>query len=1184
MSNKNPDFQGFLRATFPVLLFFLYACGGQVQDETDTPSRLFRLLSPDITGVDFNNTIVENDTFNMLDYIYVYNGGGVALGDINNDGLTDIYFTGNMADDKLYLNKGNLQFEDITEKSGIRHAGWATGVTMVDINHDGLLDIYVCRSGNYPASGRTNLLYVNNGDLTFMEKATAYGIADTSYATQAAFLDYDKDGDLDMYLLNHTNVIKNPNKVRPLVKDGSGPANDRLYENRMDLSQGHPVFMEVTRQAGILYDGFGLGIGIGDVNDDGWDDIFVTNDFIANDYLYINNQDGTFSEMARVYFDYVSHFSIGNDMADINNDGLIDLITLDMLPLDNFHLKKMSGPMNYNLFGYTLAAGYMPQYMRNTLQVNPGAPGNKHFPFSEVGQLMGVHATDWSWAPLFADFDNDGWKDLFVTNGYLRDITDLDFINYTVSLGSTIPPDSLDNILRQKAKAMPSIRLPNFIFQNRKGVSFQNAVEKWGVDQPSLSNGTAFADLDNDGDQDIVVNNINAQAFVYENLSNTLGRNNFLKVHLAGDSLNPFAIGAKIYLFYQGGRQSAQQAVTRGYQSSVDYTIHFGLGEADRTDSVYVKWPDGKTTVHYAPPVNQVLTIHKNQATEIPYGQPGKPVTQLFQEVTEKYQLAHEHRDPEYNDFSRQFLLPHKHSKQGPGIAVGDVNGDGLDDFFVGGSYNQAGHLFYQTANGRFKKVDLPGNEKEKYEEDTGVLLFDYDNDGDLDLYVVSGSNEFFHGSDYYRDRLYNNDGHGNFTLDPEALPDLRVSGSCVKAADFDQDGDLDLFVGGRLSPLAYPLPPDSYLLVNEGGKFKDLTHTLAPSLRRVGMVTDALWTDYDNDLDTDLIVVGEFMPIQFFKNTGGKFENVSGKTGLTYTAGWWNSIAGGDFDNDGDTDYILGNLGLNSRYKVSPQEPVTVYGSDYDRNGAVDPIMTYYIDHTEYPVHTRDDLISQIPSMKKKFPDYASYARATISDILSPEEKSRAYIAKAFHFASSYLENEGNGRFKLHTLPVLAQRAPVYGILVQDFDKDGFLDVLLSGNSFATEVITGRYGASRGAFLRGDGRGNFQPITPQESGLMINGDVKGAATIKTGPGLIQVFTRNSGTMKAYIFGEMNENNTFMEVPDGAMKAKITYTDGTERVHEFYFGSSYLSQSTRTLQLTGREKQVIFFNYQGESS
>ncbi|MFK5972119.1 MAG: VCBS repeat-containing protein [Flavobacteriaceae bacterium] len=1141
---------------------------------------MFKLLPSSSTKITFNNHIEENSTFNMVDYFYVYNGGGVAIGDINNDGLPDIYFTGNMVSDRLYLNKGNMKFEDVSLTAGIDIPGWSTGVTMVDINHDGLLDIYVCRSGNYPAEKRKNLLYVNNGDLTFTEQAETFGIASSSYSTQAAFLDYDNDGDLDMYLLNHTNEVKDPNNVVPLIADGSGLANDRLYRNDGNNAHG-PIFTDVTLEAGILYDGFGLGVGVADINNDGWEDIFVTNDFLANDYLYINNQDGTFKEMSKVYLDHVSHFSMGNDLADFNNDGLTDLITVDMLPWDNYHKKKMAGPLNYDLFMHTLQQGYMPQYMRNTLQLNNGSSINGNLSFSEIGQLSGVDATDWSWGPLFADFDNDGWKDLFVTNGYLRDITDLDFINYTGSLSSTISNDSLDKTLKQKAKEMPSIKLPNYIFRNSGNLGFENVTEKWGLNHPSLSNGAAFADLDNDGDLDLVTNNINMEAFVYENLSSTLLQRNFSEIRLIGDSLNPNALGAKITLFQKDSKQMAQLNVTRGYQSSIDHRVHFGLGSNSKIDSLLIRWPDGKIGIQYNPESNKLLTIRKNQTPPLFPKKDHLSNQTIFKEVTDEHNLHFEHQEMDYHDFNRQFLLPHKHSSQGPGIAVGDINGDGRDDFFIGGGYNNSGNLFYQDDNGVFKKMPLFQNEQDKYEEDTGVLFFDYDSDGDQDLYIVSGSNEFYEGSEYYQDRLYNNDGKGNFTLDTEALPKINSSGSCVRASDFDKDGDLDLFVGGRLTPLKYPLPPESYLLVNQNGKFTDRTNQIAPALKRVGMVTDALWTDYDNDMDTDLIVVGEFMSVQFFRNTDGKLENVSDQTGLTHTAGWWNSINGGDFDNDGDIDYVLGNLGLNTKYKVSPEEPLTIYALDYDKNGHIDPIMTYYIDHKEYPVHSRDDLIRQIPEMKKIFPDYTSYAKATISDVLSKQEQSSSYIVKAFQFNSAYLQNNGSGQFELTALPKTAQIAPVFGILIKDFDKDGNLDVLLSGNDHGTEVGTGRYDASKGTFLKGNGDGTFLPVPTIDSGLGINGASRGAISIKIGNQLAYVFGTNSEPLKVYVTDYVANQGSFLDVQPNIVKAKITFRDGSECIHEFYYGSSYLSQSSKNLELNGSEQQIIFYDGSG---
>jgi hypothetical protein len=1144
---------------------------------------LFKLLPTAQSGVDFTNTIAENDTFNMVDFFYVYNGGGVAIGDLNNDSLPDIFFTGNQVSDRLYLNtsQGNvLQFEDISEPAVILNSGWSTGVTMVDINGDGWLDIYVCRSGNYSAKRRKNKLYVNQGITdesgvpTFTEAAEEYGLADTSYSTQAAFLDYDRDGDLDLYLLNHTNDIRNPNEVRPLISDGSGPANDRLYRN-----EGNQTFTDVTQDAGILYDGLGLGVGISDINEDGWADIYVTNDFLANDYLYLNQQDGTFEEVAETYFGHMSHFSMGHDIADFNNDGLSDIITLDMLPQDNEHRKKMSGPMNYNLFEYTLATGYMPQYMRNTVQLNLGRLGNQQFKFAEIGQLLDLQATDWSWAPLLADFNNDGWKDVFISNGYLRDITDLDFINYTSSVSGSITADSLDRILKERARQMPSVKLANFLFRNEGELQFEDVSKQWGIDQPSLSNGAAYGDLDRDGDLDLVVNNINEPAFVYENQSKQIGENHYLNIRLVGDSLNPQGIGAKVSVYLPGMIQTAEQSVTRGYQSSVDYTLHFGLGTSDHVDSVRVQWPDGK--------VSQLEGILADQQLEVRYNEANPPAQRTtypnpaswLTEVTEELGINYQHTDPEYNDFSRQYLLPHKLSEQGPGIAVGDVNGDRLEDFFVGGAYEHPGTFFIQKPNGGFQQKAL--TEEEKYEEDQGVLLFDYDNDTDFDLYIASGSNEHFADSEYYRDRLYRNDGAGNFTLTQNVLPDLRASTSCVKAADFDQDGDLDLFVGGRSIPLKYPLPPDSYLLINEGGRLVDKTQELASGLRRIGMVKDALWTDFDNDSDTDLIIVGEFMPIQFFRNIDGQLENVSGQTGLTYTAGWWNSINSGDFDQDGDLDYVLGNVGLNTTYKVSRSEPMTIYAVDLDQNGFTDPIITAYIDHQEHPVHTRDDLIRQVPALKKKFTDYASYAKASISDILSPTDKSRAYTAKAFQFASCYLENIGNGRFRLTALPHQAQWAPLYGILVQDLDLDGKLDLLLTGNDFGTETISGRYDASVGTILKGDGQGRFTAISPNASGLAISGNSKGAAKVQHQGQWIYLFANNSGPLQAYATQSSSARTTLVSIPDTVLKATIVFKDNSQRLQEFYYGSSYLSQSGRNLLLTGKEARVNLYDFAG---
>ncbi|MGB3850161.1 MAG: VCBS repeat-containing protein [Tunicatimonas sp.] len=1173
-------------------LFLLLSALGGLLSCTEDPSPeavesrpLFRPLSAEQSGVDFANTIVEDDTFNMVDFFYIYNGGGVAMGDINNDSLPDLFFTGNMVEDRLYLNTGPgvaaFGFKDISQAAGIQSAGWSTGVTMVDINADGWLDIYVCRSGNYPAKRRRNQLWINNGVdqatqlPTFTEAAHDYGIADTSYTTQAAFFDYDRDGDLDLYLLNHTNAVRNPNEVRPRVSDGSGPANDRLYRNNGDLT-----FTDVTLDAGIRYDGLGLGVSVSDVNEDGWPDIFVTNDFIAHNYLYINQQNGQFAESSASYFGHMSHFSMGHDVADINNDGLNDIVTADMLPPDHYHRKKMAGPMNYNLFARTQKEGYLPQYMRNTVQLNRGHINGRPLGFAEIGQLLNLHATDWSWAPLLADFNNDGWKDLFITNGYLRDITDLDFVNYTAQLGGTITADSLDDVLKDQARQMPSIALSNRGFANQGGLRFTDATQAWGIEQPSLSNGAAYGDLDRDGDLDLVVNTINTPALVYENQADQRPDRNFLSLNLRGDSLNPGALGAKVWVYAEGLPQVAEQSVTRGYQSSVEPTLHFGLGAVDTIDSLVVRWPNGTTARRGKVSANQRLTVRYQDAELRPV--PDKTLQPWFTEVTDELNVDYQHVDPEYNDFSRQYLLPHKLSEQGPGIAVGDMNGDAREDFFVGGAYNHSGTLFFQNQNGTFGKKPLTRSEAEKSAEDQGALLFDYDGDGDLDLYVASGSNEHYPGSEYYQDRLYTNDGRGNFTLASGALPPLRSSSSCVRAADFDQDGDLDLLVGTRAEPLKYPLPSDSYLLVNERGSFTDRTGELAPGLRKLGMVKDALWTDFDGDRDADLVVVGEFMPIQFFENSNGTLKNVSNETGLTYTSGWWNSINSGDFDQDGDLDYVVGNLGKNAPYSATTTEPLTIYAADLDQNGFVDPVITYFNDHQEYPVSARDDLIRQVPTLKKKFPSYERYATADVSAIVSPADRSRAYVAKAFQLASGYLENLGGGRFRLNDLPWPAQLAPVYGILVQDFDDDGHLDVLLSGNDFGAEVVNGRYDASVGTLLRGDGEGQFAALSFRESGLSVSGNARGSAVLQTPDQPIYLFASSGGPLQAYATTKRRKPKKTIEVPSDVFRALVTFGDGRQCIREFYYGSSYLSQSSRYLPLRGDEKQITLIDFRGK--
>lgn len=1074
------------------------------------PETLFTSLPGTETGVRFRNTVMENDSFNLVDYYYVYNGGGVAVGDLNNDQLPDLYFTGNQVGDRLYLNKGHLQFEDITEKAGIQQRGWSTGVTMADVNADGLLDIYVCKSGNYDGKGRANQLYINQGNLQFRESAQRFGLADTSYTNQAAFFDYDKDGDLDLYLLTSTNRIRNPNRVTPVIADGSGLANDKLYRNDSDASG--PKFTDITHAAGILHDGFGLGLTVSDFNGDGWEDVYVANDFLANDFLYLNQQNGTFAEVSKIYFKHHSQFSMGCDAADINNDGLVDLVVADMLPADNEQRKKMAGPSNYQQFESILRAGYHPQFMRNMLQVNLGKAPDGRMVFAEIGQFAGVHSTDWSWSPLLADLDNDGWRDLFITNGYLRDITDLDFVAYNdnVARSGAQTAAEINGQLRQGALALPSIRKVNRFFRNRRDLTFEDVTTAWFGGEKSLSNGSAYADLDRDGDLDLLVNNINQEAYILRN--NTV-LTHYLQVSLKGSPLNPFGLGAELTLYAGGSKQTYHQAVTRGFQSSVDYIIHFGLGLAKGADSLTVVWPDGKSQTMRNPPVDRLLTLGYGQSRpKLPHPEPARST--LLTEVTDTVGIRFIHREEPYPDYNQEPLLLHKLSQQGPHLAAGDVNGDGLEDIFVGGSFRHYGKLLLQTPEGLFVEKSYTDEKVPKDEEDIGALLFDADQDGDQDLYLVSGSNEYFDGSAYYQDRLYRNDGKGNFTPVTDQLPSIRHSGSCVAAIDFDKDGDLDLFRGGRGQALMYPLPGRSYLLKNEGGRFADATDELASGLRSVGMVTDAVWADLDRDTWPDLVVVGEYMPITVFKNNRGQLVRLPVEA-LRQSEGFWNCIRAGDFDEDGDVDFIVGNRGLNSRYRVSPSQPLSIYAGDYDRNGRLDAVAAYYLDGEEYPIASRDDLGLQLPLIKKQFTNYASYAKARLTDVLSPEQQQGCTVVRSYRQESVLLENRGN-TFRLQPLSALAQWGPIQSVWVEDLDRDGHLDVLAVGNAYDTESIAGQYDALTGLLLKGDGKGNFESLLFPQSGFLADGDCKSILGLK-GPGKrMFVVAVNNGPLRVF--------------------------------------------------------------------
>ncbi|HZY77974.1 MAG TPA: VCBS repeat-containing protein [Cyclobacteriaceae bacterium] len=1169
-----------MRLVAIALVVFLTAC--VLSCKESTPDTMFQLLSSEDTGIDFNNQIQESDSFNILTYEYIYNGGGVGIADFNNDSLKDVFFAGNLVSNKMYLNKGNFAFQDITPQANINVPGrWNSGVTVVDINNDGWLDIYVTATMRPGAEDRRNMLFVNNGlnaegIPTFTEKAGSYGIADDGYSVMAAFLDYDKDDDLDLYVLTNARMNNVPTNFRPKIADGSAVNNDRLYRNN-----GDGTFTNTTIEAGILLEGFGLGLAVSDFNKDGWPDIYVSNDYLSNDILYMNNGNGTFTNKIGQYIGHQSQFSMGNDVADINNDALPDIITTDMLPETNARKKTTIGNKSYSTYINNERYGYEYQYVRNMLHLNNGL--DRGVKFSEIGQLAGVYQTEWSWSPLFVDANNDGYKDLFITNGFPKDITDKDFSNYRADVGNIATPGLLND-------SIPVIKIPNYAFRNNGALAFTDVTEEWGLGLKSFSNGAAFADLDNDGDLDYITNNINDKAFVFKNTLNDPGEkkstNGYLDIKLEGSAGNRMGIGSKVTLFSEGKTQYYEEFIYRGFLSSVDAQIHFGLGAASKIDSLVVTWPDGKKSVQLNVLANQVVTIAYPEHAPAPAKSVGPAIGKMFDERSASLNLNFKHTDNDAIDFNLQRTLPHKFSQSGPGLAVGDVNNDGLDDLVIGGSVNFNAVSYIQQKNGTFAMSKTAGKPLEtdagKTEEDEGLLLFDADGDNDLDLYVVGGG---FEGTEpnEYRDRLYFNN-KGTFKLDTTALPITNASGSCVRAADFDNDGDLDLFVGGRITPASYPVPGESYLLVNDKGRF---TNSASDEMKNVGMVTDALWTDYDNDGKIDLILAGEFMPLTFFHNDGGKLTKVA-DTGIQGETGWWNSVVGGDFDNDGDIDYVAGNLGLNNNFQVSGAYPLKCYFKDFDGNGSIDPIVACYaresMDGTKrdlFPVHFWEEMNSQSPKFRRKYARFKQFSKATMETLLSADDMKGAAVVEASNLSTSYVENLGGGKFRMTALPVEAQIAPVNGIVVDDIDDDGNLDVLLIGNDYGNEVFAGRYDASTGLLLKGNGVGVFTPSKSSETGFVVDGDAKALVKI-TGKGRdIYVASQNKGPLKAFV---VERPNGYVCTPEkGDVFCEIKLADGKTRKQEFYFGSGYLSQSGRSIRVPKGAVSVTIHNADGKA-
>jgi hypothetical protein len=1090
----------------------------------DPDGRLFTRLPSSYTGVRFENRLVETRELNVFTYRNFYNGGGVAIGDLNGDSLPELLLTSNLDGNRLYLNRGEFRFRDITKEAGVRGKGfWGTGVSLADVNADGRLDIYICYAGKVDGERRANELYVNqgvdkNGVPTFEEMAGEYGIADEGYGTHAAFFDYDRDGDLDLYVLNNSFRPAASFGLRNIrhVRDPNG--GHKLFRND-PTPGGARRFVDVSEKAGIYGSeiAFGLGVSVGDVNRDGWPDIYVSNDFFERDYLYINNKDGRFVESLEKQMPYISYFSMGLDIADIDNDAWPDIYVTDMLPEDEQRLKSTTSFEGWDVHQTKLRNGYYHQFMRNMLHLNNG-----NGTFSDVGQMAGVARTDWSWSALIADYDLDGRKDIYVTNGLARDVTSQDYIAFLANdetMRAATAGKRVDFL--KLVKAMSSTKLPDYAFRNDGNLSFSNQSAAWGLDTPSFSNGAAYGDLDGDGALDLVVNNVNDEAFVYRNNARQANRNRYLQVKLEGEGANRFAIGAKVLLAGSGvtgsglrvggsGDTLMQELVpTRGFQSSVDYVLTFGLGEVDTVPSVKVEWPDGRITTLTTVAANQRITIRQTGAV-VPQAPIRSPQSAVLADVSDETPLP-THRENEFVDFDRERLMPKMLSTEGPYTAVADVNGDGLNDAFIGGAKEQAGQLVIQQADGRFVSTNAGVFEQDKISEDLGAVFFDANGDRHPDLYVVSGGSEYTEGAPALADRLYLNDGRGNFRKTDGYLPAEAASGSRVAAADFDGDGDIDLFVGGRVVPWRYGLDPASALLKNDGrGRFTDVTARAAPGLGNVGMVTDALWQDVDGDRRLDLVVVGEWMPITIFRNEGsGTLARIDVR-GLEKSHGWWNRIVAGDFTGDGRVDFVVGNLGLNSRFRATDSEPATMHVKDFDGNGFVEQIVAYYNHGKSYPVPLRDDLIKTLPYLKARYLNYKDYALKTVTDVFSPKDLEGAVVRKAHTFATSLVRNNGDGSFTLEPLPREAQLAPVYGILAEDLDGDGKRDLLLAGNFDAVKPEVGRMSASYGVFLRGQGNGKFTAVRPSESGFVVPGQARDIQRIDTRRGELFVVTRNN--------------------------------------------------------------------------
>jgi len=1160
---------------------------------------LFEKISSSRSNITFNNKITENDSINPLDVVNLYNGGGVGIGDFNNDGLQDIFFTGNMVPCKLYLNKGNFKFEDITDMAGVGGLGrWARGASIIDINNDGLMDIYVCNTISKDSLKRRNILYVNqgldkDGIPHFKDMAAEYGLDIHVQSTMASFFDYDNDGDLDMYLT--VNEASNGNDpVVFLHRSGGGHTQSvgRLYRNEMDPQLKHPVFHDVSQQAGIIYDGFGHAASICDINNDGWKDIYVSDDFISNNILYINNHDGTFSNKTKEYFKHTSLNSMGQDVADINNDGLPDIIELDMNPPDNLRKKTMLATSNYITYQNFDNYGYQYQYVRNILELNQGPRVENDTigapVFSDIGFMSGIAQTDWSWAPMVADFDNDGYRDIIITNGFPKDVSDHDFISYRKNATGLT---SKAEILKQ----IPEVKLHNYAFHNNRDLTFSDQSINWGMGQPTFSNGAAYADFDNDGALDMAINNINDEALVYRNTTRDKDSANshFLQVKFKGDKQNVNGVGASVTIYYGGGKlQTFENNPYRGYISSVQGIAHFGLGNIALVDSVVVKWNNEKKQTIKNVTTNQVLTVNFADANETNLIQQDLIDSgALFREVTKSLGFSYRHRDPDFIDFNIQSILPHKFTEFCPALAAADIDGDGVDDLVVGGNSLNPAEVFLSQKNGTFIQKDIyPAEDAPHNYKDEGLLLFDANGDGKPDLYIARGGFQYESGNPNYQDRLYINVGDGKFALDTTALPQNHVSKLCVRAFDFNKDGKPDLFVSGRVEPGKYPKPVSSFILRNDSKdgkvKFTDVTDEVAPALKKIGMVCDALFTDFDNDGQTDLILTGEWMPVTFLKNINGKFTDVTASSGINDKVGLWNSIVAGDFRHTGKTDYIIGNVGLNTIYQPNDQDPIYITAGDFADNGGYEVIPSLFLPDQdgqlkEFPTNSRDEIIERLPGLKKRFPNYRSFALATMDEIIPADKRKGSIRLKSNMLQSCYLRNDGGGKFTMIPLPKLAQVSTVNGMIADDFDGDGNLDVLINGNDFGTDVSIGRYDGFNGLLLKGDGNGGFTPVSISKSGIYIPGNGKALISFTGSNGnYLVAASQNKDALKLF---ELNRKVKTIKINPDDVSAMIHFKNGKIQKEEFYYGSSFLSQSARSLDIDENVSDVEITDSAGKT-